>query len=31
VNVGFLDGHVEYMMDKKRFDQLLAQTAVEGR
>jgi hypothetical protein len=27
--VGFLDGHVEFMQDKNRFDQLLAETEVD--
>ena len=27
VNVGFLDGHVEFVADKKRFDEMLAKTA----
>jgi prepilin-type processing-associated H-X9-DG protein len=27
VNVGFADGHVEFVADKKRFDEMLAKTA----
>jgi prepilin-type processing-associated H-X9-DG protein len=30
INIGFADGHVEYVQSKQRFDELLAATELEG-